>query len=102
MKIIGNRVLVEQTSIKSESLIIMTEKNKGNDLVITFKVLQLGNECPTTEGHVKVGDIPIFSEHVTFSGHKTIDVTKAPNGEVTKLVAHTIVYYDDIIATEND
>jgi hypothetical protein len=102
MKIIGNRVLVEQTSTKSESLIIMTEKNKGNDLIITFKVLQLGNECPTGEGHVKVGDTPIFSEHVSFSGHKTIDVTKAPNGEVTKLIAHTIVYYDDIIATEND
>ena len=101
MKIIGNRVLVEQTSVKNESLIIMTEKNKGSDLIITFKVLQLGNECPTGEGHVKVGDIPIFSENVTFSGHKTISVDKKPNGEVIKLVAHTIVYYDDIIATEN-
>ncbi len=101
MKIIGNRVLVEQTSVKNESLIIMTEKNKGSDLIITFKVLQLGNECPTGEGHVKVGDIPIFSESVTFSGHKTISVDKKPNGEVIKLVAHTIVYYDDIIATEN-
>ena len=91
MKIIGNRVLIEQTSVKNESLIIMTEKNKGSDLIITFKVLQLGNECPREEGHVKVGDIPIFSENVTFSGHKTIDVTKAPIGEVTKLIAHTIV-----------
>jgi hypothetical protein len=100
MKIIGKRVLIEQTSIKNESLIIMTEKNKGSDLVITFKVLQLGSECPEGKKEVEVGDTPIFSEHVTFSGHKTIDVTKAPNGEVTKLVAHTIVYYDDIIATE--
>jgi hypothetical protein len=102
MKIIVNRVLVEQTSIKNDSVIIMTEKNKGADLVITFKILQLGNECPTGKGHVKVGDTPIFSEHVTFSGHKTIDITKAPNGEVMKLIAHTIVYYEDIIATEND
>ena len=102
MKIIGNRVLIEQTSTKKETKIIMTEKNKGSDLIITFKVLQLGNECPTGEGHVKVGDVPIFSEHVTFSGHKTLTIDKAPNGEVTKLVAHTIVYYDDIIATEND
>lgn len=102
MKIIGNRVLVEQTSLKKETKIIMTEKNKGSDLIITFKVLQLGNECPTGEGYVKVGDIPIFSESVSFSGHKTISVEKAPNGEVLKLIAHTIVYYDDIIATEND
>jgi hypothetical protein len=102
MKIIGKRVLVEQTSTKNESLIIMSEKNKGSDLIITFKVLQLGNECPTEKGHVKVGDIPIFSEHVTFSGHKAISVDKKSNGEVIKLVAHTIVYYEDIIATEND
>ena len=102
MKIIGNRVLVEQTSVKNESVIIMTEKNKGSDLIITFKVLQLGNECPTGEGHVKVGDIPVFTEHVTFDGHKMVTLDKAPNGEVLKAVAHTVVYYDDIVATEND
>ena len=67
MKIIGNRILVEQTSTKNESLIIMTEKNKGSDLIITFKVLQLGNECPVGDGYVKVGDVPIFSEHVTLN-----------------------------------
>ena len=102
MRIIGKRVLVEQTSTKKDTKIILTEKNKGSDLIITFKVLQLGNECPTGEGYVRVGDIPIFSEHVSFSGHKTISVEKAPNGEVLKLIAHTIVYCDDIIGTEND
>ena len=102
MKIIGNRVLVEQTSVKKESKIILTDKSKEQGLEITFKVIQLGNECPVGDGHVKVGDIPIFSEHVTFSGHKTITVDKKPNGEVIKLIAHTIVYYEDIIATEND
>jgi hypothetical protein len=102
MKIIGKRVLVEQTSIKKDTKIILTEKSKEQNLTVTFKVLQMGNECPTGEGHVQVGDVPIFSEHVTFDGFKMIEVDKAPNGEVLKATAHTVVWYDDIIATEND
>lgn len=102
MKIIGKRVLVEQTSIKKESKIILTDKNKEQGIAVSFKVLQLGNECPVGEGHVKVGDIPIFSEHVTFDGFKMIKADKAPNGEVLNAIAHTIVWYDDILATEND
>jgi hypothetical protein len=102
MKIIGKRVLIEQTSVKKESKIILTDKSKEQGLEITFKVIQLGNECPTGEGHVKVGDIPVFTEHVTFDGHKMVTLDKAPNGEVLKAVAHTVVYYDDIVATEND
>lgn len=102
MKIIGKRVLVEQTSVKKEDLIIQLDKNKGSNLVVTFKVIQMGTKCPTGLGEVVVGDIPIFAEHVSFSGHKMIDVVKDAKGEVLKAVAHTVVYYDDIIATEND
>jgi hypothetical protein len=100
MKIIGKRVLVEQLSVKKESKIILSEKSKEQGLSVTFKVLQLGNECPTGPGHVEVGDVPIFSESVTFDGFKMIDMEKAPNGEVLKAKAHTVVWYDDIIATE--
>jgi hypothetical protein len=100
MKIIGKRVLVEQYSVKSESKIILSEKSKEQGLKVTFKVLQLGNECPRGLDHVQVGDIPIFSESVTFDGFKMIEVDKAPNGEVLKATAHTVVWYDDIIATE--
>jgi hypothetical protein len=102
MKIIGKRVLIEQTSVKKESKIILTDKSKEQGLEITFKVIQLGNECPVGDGHVKVGDIPVFTEHVTFDGHKMVNLEKAPNGEVLRAVAHTVVYYDDIVATEND
>ena len=100
MKIIGKRVLVEQLSVKKESKIILSEKSKEQGLSVTFKVLQLGNECPTGPGHVEIGDVPIFSESVTFDGFKMIDMEKAPNGEVLKAKAHTVVWYDDIIATE--
>lgn len=100
MKIIGKRVLIEQNSVKKDSKIILSEKSKDQGLSVTFKVLQLGNECPTGEGHVQVGDVPIFSESVTFDGFKMIEVDKAPNGEVLKARAHTVVWYDDIIATE--
>lgn len=100
MKIIGKRVLVEQKSVKKDTKIIMTEKNKDQNISVSFKVLQLGNECPTGEGHVKVGDVPIFSESVTFDGFKMIQTEKAPNGEILKATAHTVVWYDDIIACE--
>lgn len=100
MKIIGKRVLVEQISVKKDSKIILTEKSKEQGIAVTFKVLQLGNECPVGEGHVEVGDVPVFSESVTFDGFKMITTEKAPNGEVLKAVAHTVVWYDDIIATE--
>ena len=100
MKIIGKRVLVEQLSVKKESKIILSEKSKEQGLSVTFKVLQLGNECPTGPGHVEIGDVPIFSESVTFDGFKMIEMEKAPNGEVLKAKAHTVVWYDDIIATE--
>ena len=100
MKIIGKRVLVEQTSVKKDSKIILTEKSKEQGIAVSFKVLKLGNECPKGEGHVEVGDIPVFSESVTFDGFKMITTEKAPNGEVLRAVAHTVVWYDDIIATE--
>lgn len=100
MKIIGKRVLVEQVSVKKESKIILTDKNKEQGIAVSFKVLQLGNECPTGPEHVQVGDVPIFSENVTFDGFKMITTDKAPNGEILKAVAHTVVWYDDIIATE--
>ena len=100
MKIIGKRVLIEQYSVKNESKIILSEKSKEQGLKVTFRVLQMGNECPEGEGHVQVGDVPIFSESVTFDGFKMIEVEKAPNGEVLKATAHTVVWYDDIIATE--
>jgi len=100
MKIIGKRVLVEQVSVKKDTKIIMTEKNKNEGISVSFKVLQLGNECPVGEGHVQVGDVPVFSENVTFDGFKMIKTDKAPNGEILKAVAHTIVWYDDIIATD--
>jgi hypothetical protein len=100
MKIIGKRVLIEQKSVKKDSKIILAEKSKEQGLTVTFKVLQLGNECPVGEEHVQVGDVPIFSESVTFDGFKMIEVDKASNGEVLRATAHTVVWYDDIIATE--
>jgi hypothetical protein len=71
---------------------------------VSKKILKLfwlkGNECPVGEEHVQVGDVPIFSESVTFDGFKMIEVDKASNGEVLRATAHTVVWYDDIIATE--
>jgi hypothetical protein len=100
MKIIGKRVLIEQTSVKKDTKIILTDKNKDQGISISFKVLQLGNECPQGPEHVQVGDVPVFSESVTFDGFKMITTDKAPNGEILKATAHTVVWYDDIIATE--
>lgn len=94
MKVIGRRVLVEQTMTKKQTKIILTGKSAPEETFdITFKVLQLGEECP--EGIINIGDVPIFTKHVDFHGAKIIEEVKD-----VKTVLHTIVFYDEIIGVE--
>jgi hypothetical protein len=94
MRVIGKRLLVEQIMTKEVSNIHRLEKAKDENFVSTFKILEIGKECPTDEG-VKVGDIPIFSKHVDFHGVNKI------SQETNKVVLHVIVYYDDLIGLDD-
>lgn len=94
MKVVGRRVLVEQTMTKKQTKIILPGKTSSEDQYdITFVVLQLGEDCP--KDIINVGDIPIFTKHINFEGVKMIEEEKD-----VKRTLHTIVYYDDIIGVE--
>ena len=105
MKVVGERVLVEQILTKKQSKIILTEsdrnKNKEMGFDAKFTVLQLGNKCPKGEGEIQVGDNPIFSKNVTFEGVKVIEEKKEA-GQLVKSVAHVIVHYEDILGADNE
>ena len=94
MKVIGKRVLIEQTLTKKQTKIILSGKSAPEETFdITFKVLQLGEECP--QDVINVGDVPIFAKHVDFHGAKVVEELKD-----VKTILHTIVYYDEIIGVE--
>jgi hypothetical protein len=100
MKVVGERVLVEQILTKKESKIILPgSQNKDSGYDAKFTVLQLGAKCPTGEGEIQLGEHPIFSKNVTFEGVKVIEETKVGN-EIVKSVAHVVVHYEDIIGAE--
>ena len=103
MKVVGERVLVEQILTKKQSKIILpgADKNKEMGFDAKFTVLQLGSKCPKGEGEIQVGDNPIFSKNVTFEGVKVIEEKKEA-GQLVKSVAHVIVHYEDILGAENE
>lgn len=104
MKVVGERVLVEQILTKKQSKIILSEadkKNKEMGFDAKFTVLQLGSKCPKGEDEIQVGDNPIFSKNVTFEGVKVIE-EKKEGGQLVKSVAHVIVHYEDILGADNE
>ena len=103
MKVVGERVLVEQILTKKQSKIILPggDKNKEMGFDAKFTVLQLGSKCPRGEGEIQVGDNPIFSKNVTFEGVKVIEEKKEA-GQLVKSVAHVIVHYEDILGADNE
>ena len=101
MKVVGERVLVEQILTKKKSSLIITGSDKNMGFDAKFTVLQLGNKCPKGEGEIQVGDNPIFSKNVTFEGVKVIEEKKEA-GQLVKSVAHVIVHYEDILGADNE
>ena len=94
MRAIGRRVLVEIITTKKQRHIIVGDKQAPEDeFTTTYKVLQMGPDCPPEE--VKVGDVPIFEAHGIFVGSKTIEETKG-----VKLTRHAIISYDEIAGIE--
>lgn len=95
MRVLGERVLIEQVMTEKQSKIILpkgAKKEEGFD--VTFKVLQVGDEVPA--GKMVEGDAPVFSKHVQFDGVKKVEDT------ATKKIMHVIVHYEDIIAIDNE
>lgn len=96
MKVLGEYVLVQQTDTKKESSILLPGKSERTDgYTTTFKIEQIGAAVPENYG-IKVGDVPVFSNHVQFNG---MNVT-SPIKEKKVMTALTMIHYLDIIAVE--
>lgn len=93
MILFNKHVLVEQIMTKKESQIILDagsdDREKFN---FEFKVTNVAEDCD----NIKIGDNPLFVEHVRFQGLKVIEKTDE------KMIAEVIVHEDDIIAIENE
>jgi len=98
MKVLGNRVLVEQKMVSKKSQLLLPDTVSDKEKFdFYFTVLQVGPGCPTDEAdRIEVGDTPVFSQYVNFQGTKLIHKDDAG------MIVHVIVVYDDIIAIDND
>jgi len=96
MKVLGEFVLVQQTDTKKASNIILPGKSGTKDgYITTFAIQQIGSEVPVDYGF-KVGDAPIFRNHVEFHG---MNVT-SPINEKNVMTVLTMIHYSDIIGIE--
>lgn len=100
MKVLGNYVLVKQTMTKKVSQVILPESVKDNkdNFIVELEIVQFGNEAEkkAKESGIKVGDTPVFAQHVQFQGVKLIEKNDK------KAISLTIVHIEEIIAVDNE
>ena len=95
MKVLGKRVLIEQTMKKKKSAILLPETVSDKErFEFSFKVLQIGPDCP--EDTLEIGDNVIFATHMQFIATKVIEKSE------DFMRIHSIVHYDDIAAVDNE
>lgn len=84
VRVLDQYVLVKQTMRKKKTRIVMDgAKDDRDKFDYHFEVVAKGSKC---EREISVGDSPIFSEHVRFSGIKVIE--KNENGMISAVLVH--------------
>lgn len=93
-KVLGNRVLVEQTMTKKVSKIVLTKDQQANpdNFEIERKVIMLGDEVEP--GKIEVGDIPVFGKYATEDSIKII------SKDDEKMVAHLVMHVENIVGID--
>ena len=96
MKVLGNRILVEQTMTKKKSALVALNAKKDSEENFDVKrvVIQVGPEVPSDV--IKVGDIPIFGKYADPAAIKILN--KDDNG----MLAHLVMEYENIVALDDD
>lgn len=94
MKVLGKRILVEETMTKIERKVILTPgKDKEPDnYEIKRKVIDVGEDVNT----IVVGDIPIFGTYSQPAAIKTI--SKDDKG----MIVHCVYDLDNVVAVEKE
>jgi hypothetical protein len=92
VRVLADFVLVKQVMRKKKTAIIMDAAESDKDRFdYSFEVVQKGEEC---KRNINIGDSPIFSEYVKFSGVKILE--KDENGMVSVVIVHE----NDIIGVD--
>lgn len=91
MKVLGNRVLVEQTSTRKQSAIHMIGENNNTQVFdIEFKIIGLGDEVQLNK--FAIDDKIVINQHAHPNPIKQIKKTE------NESIYHLIVYVEDIEA----
>lgn len=94
MRVLAEYVLIEQIMTSKSRVIITDAAERDSDkFEYSFRVLQKGEECVRK---IEVGEIPLFSKHVSFQGIKVI--SKDEKG----MTSHLIVHENDIIGVDDE
>ena len=94
MKVLGKRILVEETMTKIERKVILTpgKDQEPDNYEIKRKVIDVGEDVYT----VNIGDIPIFGTYSQPAAIKTI--SKDDKG----MVVHCVYDLDNVVAVEKE
>lgn len=94
MKVLGRRVLIEQTMIRKVSVLVSSkDPNSIDNFDITQKVIGIGNDVPADT--IEIGDTPILGKYSEPSAVKVIE--KNDN----KMISHIIMDYDNICGIDD-
>lgn len=96
MKVLGNKVLLEQIGTEKAAHLILPDNARDVDRFnfSPTKIIQLGPDVDTEI--FKVNDYPVLHSHVQIIGTKVVEKTKS------FMKVHLIVEDIDIIAIDNE
>lgn len=91
MKVLGQRVLLEQVAVRKKSAIhVLGEKSNPDIFDITFKIIGMGNGVPL--GILQIGDQVVLDIHCSPNPIKEVSKTN------DKTVYHLITHFENIEA----
>lgn len=96
MKVLGKRVLIEQTMVRKKSALLLENKdpNSIDNFDMSQKIIQVGSDCPI--GEINEGDTPILGKYSEPSAVKVIEKSQ------DKMITHIIMDYDNIVGVDTD
>lgn len=94
VRVLDQYVLIKQIMKQKKSLIIRDAARLDKDKFdYSWEIVQLGNKV---ERDIKIGEHPIFTQHVSFAGFKVLEKSK------TGMVSVVIVHENDIVSIDED
>ena len=95
MKVLGNRLLIEQTMIRKTALLVTSKDQAALDnFDVTRRIIEISTTAEPTE--LKVGDNPIFGK---FSEPSALSITEKSHEKIVSLMIYNL---DDIVGIDDE